>query len=166
MNIAGSGYTHSLITDTTPTLCGQNLIDSKDLSSYTPIMKKQCFIYYMICLLVLFGWLWLPALLPAQDNREWDMNEMHRLSQFPPLEGYPRSSLPPIDRAIIPPPPQSPMTSPTVPENRGAFNPQTGERYLPSGKGVYNPTTGEYYPPSGNGYFNTRTGEYYPRVDN
>jgi hypothetical protein len=88
------------------------------------------------------------------------------ISQFPPLEGYPRSSLPPIDKTIIPPRPQSPMTSPPVPENRGAFNPQTGERYLPSGKGVCNPTTGEYYPPSGNGYFNTRTGEYYPRVDN
>jgi hypothetical protein len=89
-----------------------------------------------------------------------------KIPQFPPLEGYPRSSLPPIDKTIIPPPPQSPMRSPPVPENRGAFNPQTGERYLPSGNGVYNPNTGEYYPPSGNGYINTRNGEYYPRVDN
>ena len=37
----------------------------------------------MICPLALLGWLWLPAVVPAQDNRERDMNEMHRLHQDP-----------------------------------------------------------------------------------
>ena len=89
-----------------------------------------------------------------------DTTSEEAISQFPLLEGNPRLPLP-----HVPSQPQTPMMSPPVPENRGAFNPQTGERYLPSGKGVYNPITGEYYPPSGNGYFNTRTGEYYPRVE-
>ena len=86
------------------------------------------------------------------------------ISQLAPLEPYQRAPLPPIDKTIpSPPPPSQPV--PLVPENQGAINPRTGERYLPSGKGVYNPRTGEYYPPSGRGYINPRTGEYFPPVD-
>ena len=86
------------------------------------------------------------------------------MGQLTPLEPYQRAPLPPVDKTIPPPPVPLPPV-PLVPENRGAFNPRTGERYLPSGKGVYNPRTGEYYPPSGRGYINPRTGEYFPPVD-
>ena len=86
------------------------------------------------------------------------------IGQLTPLEPYQRAPLPPVDKTIPPPLPPLPPV-PLVPENRGAINPRTGERYLPSGKGVYNPRTGEYYPPSGNGYINPRTGEYFPPVD-
>ena len=86
------------------------------------------------------------------------------MGQLTPLEPYQRAPLPPVDKTIPPPPVPLPPV-PLVPENRGAFNPRTGERYLPSGKGVYNPRTGEYYPPSGSGYINPRTGEYFPPVD-
>ncbi len=86
------------------------------------------------------------------------------LVQITPLEPYQRAPLPPIDKTI-PSPPLPVPSVPLVPENRGAINPRTGERYLPSGKGVFNPRTGEYYPPSGNGYINPRTGEYFPPVD-
>ena len=85
------------------------------------------------------------------------------MGQLTPLEPYQRAPLPPVDKTIVPPP--SPPPAPLVPENRGAINPRTGERYLPSGKGVYNPRTGEYYPRSGNGYINPRTGEYFPPID-
>ena len=85
------------------------------------------------------------------------------MGQLTPLEPYQRAPLPPVDKTIVPPPSLPPV--PLVPENRGAINPRTGERYLPSGKGVYNPRTGEYYPRSGNGYINPRTGEYFPPVD-
>jgi hypothetical protein len=86
------------------------------------------------------------------------------IGQLTPLEPYQRAPLPPIDKTIVPPPQPLPPV-PLAPENRGAFNPRTGERYLPSGKGVFNPRTGEYYPPSGNGYINPRTGEFFPPVD-
>jgi hypothetical protein len=84
-------------------------------------------------------------------------------AQVTPLEQERRGPLPAVDRTIIPPP--VPLPPPAIPENRGAVDPRTGERYLPSGKGVYNPRTGEYYPPSGRGYINPRTGEYFPPVD-
>jgi len=86
------------------------------------------------------------------------------MAQSLPLEPYQRAPLPPIDKTI--PPRAAPLPPvPLAPENRGAINPRTGERYLPSGKGVYNPRTGEYYPPSGRGYINPQTGEYFPPVD-
>jgi len=86
------------------------------------------------------------------------------MGQLAPPGQYQRAPLPPIEKTIPPPPLPLPPV-PLGPENRGAINPRTGERYLPSGKGVYNPRTGEYYPPSGNGYINPRTGEYFPPVD-
>lgn len=99
--------------------------------------------------------------------------EREEVSQLPGLGTYQRAPLPPIQRSPLPPistptvPSPSPLPSaaPPIPQNQGAFNPRTGERYLPSGNGVYNPATGEYYPSSGNGYVNPRTGEYYPRID-
>jgi hypothetical protein len=87
-----------------------------------------------------------------------------QMGQLMPPGQYQPAPLPPIDRTIPPPPSPLPPV-PLVPENRGAINPRTGERYLPSGEGVINPRTGEYYPPSGKGYFNPRTGEYFPPVD-
>jgi hypothetical protein len=56
----------------------------------------------------------------------------------------------------------TPSPTPTLPANRGALNPKTGEFYPSHGEGVINPKTGEFYPPSGSGYINPRTGEYYP----
>ena len=86
------------------------------------------------------------------------------MGQLAPPGQYQRTPLPPIDKTIPPPPaPLPPM--PLMPDDRGAFNPRTGERYPSSGEGVFNPRTGEYYPRSGNGYFNPRTGEYFPPVD-
>ena len=85
-------------------------------------------------------------------------------STAPGMEPGRQAPLPHLDRQIVPPsvPPGPPQL---IPENRGAVNPRTGERYLPSGRGVINPRTGEYYPPGGGGYFNPRTGEFFPRVD-
>jgi len=65
----------------------------------------------------------------------------------------------------LPSPPnykREPPPAPTIPENKGAINPMTGDYYPPSGKGAINPRTGEYYPPSGQGFINPRTGAYYP----
>ncbi|MGZ3595200.1 MAG: hypothetical protein ACXWMI_09495 [Syntrophales bacterium] len=71
----------------------------------------------------------------------------------------------------LPSPPQqtqkylsAPVPAPSVPENKGAINPRTGEYYPPSGKGAVNPKTGEYYPPSGQGVINPGTGAYYPHA--
>ena len=88
-------------------------------------------------------------------------------AQATPREQERRGPLPSVDRTILPPPVPlpPPAQAPGLPENRGAVNPRTGERYLPSGTGVINPRTGEYYPPSGGGYINPRTGEYFPAVD-
>ena len=116
------------------------------------------FIVFILVILLVYS-----NTLAATESKGMTLKE--EISQFPPLEGYPGLPLPPGDKTIVSPLPQTPMMSPSVPENRGAFNPRTGERYLPSGKGVYNPITGEYYPPSGNGYFNPQTFEYYQRVD-
>lgn len=87
------------------------------------------------------------------------------ISQLTPWDSPQRTPLPPIQKPAVPPAIQVPPATPYVPENRGAFNPRTGERYPSSGKGVYNPATGEYYPPSGGGYINPRTGEFYPGID-
>ena len=94
------------------------------------------------------------------------MNSNEEMSQMTPLGSYPRGPLlSPIDKGLVPPPPQMPKEVPIVPESHGAFNPRTGEYYPPSGKGVLDSKTGEYYPPTDNGYFNPRTGEYYPQSD-
>ena len=60
--------------------------------------------------------------------------------------------------------PSAPVPAPSVPENKGAINPRTGEYYPPSGKGAINPKTGEYYPPNGQGVINPGTGAHYPHA--
>ncbi len=123
-------------------------------------MRKRAFSRFVFVLVV-------PLLytnaLAATESKSLTPGE-DILHQATPEGNYPSSPLPSIDKTIVPPPPQTPVP-PSLPKNRGAFNPKTGERYPPSGKGVINPITGEYYPPSGNGFFNPRTGEYYPPVD-
>jgi len=122
--------------------------------------KKKMFALASVFVLLVPAWHIAP-LCAAEAGRAIPGREM---GQLKPLEPYPRAPLPPIDKTIPPPPaPLPPM--PLVPDDRGAFNPRTGERYPPSGEGVFNPRTGEYYPRSGNGYFNPRTGEYFPPVD-
>jgi hypothetical protein len=124
------------------------------------IMKKRPFIFASVFALLVAS-CFTGTLYAAEAGSTISWRQM---SQLTPLEPYQRAPLPPIDKTIVPPPAPLPSV-PLVPENRGAINPRTGERYLPSGSGVYNPRTGEYYPPSGNGYINPRTGEYFPPVD-
>jgi hypothetical protein len=123
-------------------------------------MKKEMFILASVVALLVPGWQIAP-LCVAEAVGAIPGGEMGQLT--PPGQ-YRPAPLPPIDRTIPAPPFPLPLMPP-VPENRGAINPRTGERYLPSGEGVINPRTGEYYPPSGKGYFNPRTGEYFPPVD-
>ncbi len=124
-------------------------------------MKKRTFFlpfgFFLVVLLLSAN-----ALVAAESK---SVTPEEGISQLAPLEGYPKSPLPPKEKTILPPLPPIPATPPSVPENRGAFNPRTGERYPPSGRGALDPATGEYYPPSGKGFFNPRTGEYYPPVD-
>ena len=124
------------------------------------IMKKGTFILVSVFVL-LVPFCFTDTLCVADAESAISGREMGQLA--PPGQ-YQRAPLPPIEKTIPPPPLPLPPV-PLVPENRGAINPRTGERYLPSGKGVFNPRTGEYYPPSGNGYINPRTGEYFPPVD-
>jgi hypothetical protein len=121
---------------------------------------REMFILASVFALLVPAWQ-IDTLCAAEVGRLIPGGEMGQLA--PPGQ-YQRTPLPPIDKTIPPPPaPLPPM--PLVPENRGAIDPRTGERYPPSGEGVVNPRTGEYYPRSGKGYINPRTGEYFPRVD-
>lgn len=141
---------------TANSLCDTLRQEDQYLKEENSRIKAILFVFFLVVSLLCANTL-------AAESKS--MTPEDEICQLMPLEGYPRYPLPPTDKTIVAPLPQTPKVPPPVPENHGAYNPMTGERYPPLDKGVYNPATGEYYPPSGDGYFNPRTGEYYPRVD-